>query len=345
MNLKDLSEKLRLSQTTVSRALNGYPEVNETTRKRVVEAARKHQYRPNLQARTLATGRSMSIGHIIPMSRQNELVNVVFSDFIAGAGLVYAAKGYNMTLTIVKDAGELDAYRAFAERGAIDGVIVQAPAVADRRISFLAELDIPFLVHGRASAITGRYAWLDINNERAFRELTAHLTDLGHRRIALVNGLETLDFAVCRRKGYTAGLQAVGVAPGTELMRTSDMSEPNGFVAATDLLALPDPPTAFLASSIVLALGIKRAIEARGLQIGRDVSVACFDDDLSCLPNAGDTPLFTAMRSSVRDAGARCAALLIERIASPHSPPPTELWEAEFVQGMSTGPVSTGSNA
>jgi LacI family transcriptional regulator len=338
MNLKELSKHLNLSQTTVSRALNGYPEVNEATRKRVAEAALKYRYRPNVRARTLATGRSMSIGHIIPMSRQSELVNIVFSDFIAGAGLVYAAHGYNMTLTIVKDDGELEAYRAFAERGAVDGVIVQSPACDDRRISFLCDLKIPFVVHGRASKITTPYAWLDVNNTRAIGTATEYLLTLGHRRIALVNGLETLDFATRRRQGYVAALTAAGIGQDPAIMRSGDMSEPNGHAAAQALLALADPPTAFLASSIVLALGIRRALEERGLVMGRDVSVICYDDDISYLPNAGVPPPFTAMRSSVRAAGARCAALLIDRINRPETDLPGELWDAEFVPGRSTGP-------
>lgn len=336
MNLKQLSTKLNLSQTTVSRALNGYPEVSEATRRRVKEAAAQYRYRPNVRARTLATGRSMSIGHIVPLSRQNELVNMVFADFIAGAGIVYAEHGYTMTLTMVRDADELDAYRGFSERGAVDGVIVQAPAQNDRRISFLAEIDIPFVVHGRASQVTSPYAWLDVNNSRAIQTLTAHLTALGHRRIALVNGVEALDFAARRRLGYLNALAQAGLPQDPALMQSNDMSEPNGHDAASALLSLRDPPTAFVASSIVLALGIKRAIEDRGLTMGRDVSVTCYDDDLSYLPNAGAPPLFTTMRSSVRAAGARCASLLIARIAAPEAPLPGELWEAELVLGTST---------
>jgi LacI family transcriptional regulator len=246
-----------------------------------------------------------------------------------------------MTLTIVKDEDELEAYRGFSERGAVDGVIVQAPKCNDRRIPYLAELGIPFIVHGRASGVTIPYAWLDVDNRGAMRLATEHLLELGHRRIALVNGLETLDFAVSRREGYRTALEAAGLAADRGLMRSSDMSEPNGHAAAAAMLALEDPPTAFIASSMVLAMGIKRALDEAGLHMGREVSVLCYDDDLSYLPNTGDRPLFTALRSSVRAAGARCASLLIERIGSPQTPLPNELWEAELIPGRSTGPLST----
>ena len=83
MKLKELARILGLSQTTVSRALNGYPEVSEATRARVAEAARRHNYRPNVRARALATGRAMTIGHVLPVSTRHEMVNPVFADFIA----------------------------------------------------------------------------------------------------------------------------------------------------------------------------------------------------------------------------------------------------------------------
>ena len=85
MNLKELARKLDLSPTTVSRALNGYPEVNEATRERVAAAARRYNYKPNTRAIRLATGRAMAVGHVIPLATRHEIVNPVFADVIAGA--------------------------------------------------------------------------------------------------------------------------------------------------------------------------------------------------------------------------------------------------------------------
>ena len=90
MNLKELAESLGLSQTTVSRALNGYPEVNELTRKRVSDAASENNYRPNVRATGLATGRSMAIGHVIPIASGNDVVNPIFGEFVAGASRTYS---------------------------------------------------------------------------------------------------------------------------------------------------------------------------------------------------------------------------------------------------------------
>ena len=339
MNLRELSARLNLSQTTVSRALNGYPEVNAETRRRVREAAEKYNYVPNMRARTLATGRSMSIGHVIPLSRQDEIVNIVFADFLAGAGAVYGQNGYQLALSIVQDDDELSAYKRITERGAVDGVIVQSPTKDDARITYLSGLGMPFVVHGRSTDAKVPYAWLDVNNGRAIETATEHLIDLGHRRLALLNGIPEMDFAIRRKSGFLSALQKAGITPNPDMIYSGAMSEPLGHAAAMEFLSGDNAPTGIVTSSIVLALGVKRAADQLGLQLGKDLSVVCFDDDISYLPNPGPVPLFTAVKSSVRAAGARCAELMLERIAEPNAPLASELWEAELIIGSSSGPA------
>lgn len=339
MNLRELSQILGLSQTTVSRALNGYPEVSEATRQKVQEAAERHHYRPNARAQGLATGRARAIGHVIPHSTQHEMVNVVFADFIAGAGEVYAANGYDLLMSMVSDADEAQAYRDLAQKGSVDGVIVHGPSRNDPRIALLDEMGLPYVVHGRSTDISQKYAWLDVNNKRAIERATELLINLGHRRIALINGLERMDFALRRRNGYLSALEAAGLQPDADLMRSAEMTEPYGHSSAMEMLDQPDPPTGFICSSIVIAMGVRRALEERGLSLGRDVSVICFDDAISYFPNGDREPIYTATRSSVRDAGRRCAEMLLTRIEDPDSALTHELWEAELVLGSSTGPA------
>jgi len=339
MRLKDLASQLGLSPTTVSRALNGYPEVNETTRARVMAAAQRHDYRPNAGALRLAKGRAMAVGHVIPLATQHEIVNPVFADFIAGAGEVYARRDHDMLLSLVPDAQEEQTYRALRAKGNVDGVIVHGPKVRDPRIALLHRIGLPFVVHGRSSEATLPYPWVDVNNRRAFRRATGFLLDLGHRRIALVNGLEAMDFAMRRRAGHVEALAERGIAPDPALMSSDEMTEAMGYRAAQAMLALDNPPTAFLAASMLSGMGVRRAIQDRGLRMGRDVSVILHDDDLGYLKNGTDVPIFTATRSSVREAGRIAAGMLLDLIACPQEPPPTRLLEAELVIGQSTGPA------
>lgn len=339
MNLKELSALLGLSQTTVSRALNGYTDVSEATRARVQAAAKLHDYRPNTRAQALATGRSRVIGHVIPKISTHAMVNPIFADFITGAGETYSQHGYEMLISVVDVDEEEKAYRAMKRRGLVDGLIVSAPRRNDPRIELLDGIGLPYAVHGRATGTTRPYTWLDVNNRRAFARATAFLFDLGHRRIGLINGLEVMDFAHRRRQGYEEALRARGLAPDPELMRQDEMTEGYGWRAARDMLALPDPPTAFLVSSVVCMLGVRRAVDEAGLVLGRDVSAVTHDDQLSYLRDDGPVPAFTATRSSVREAGQRLARMVIDRIDNPEAPHRQDLLEADLIIGRSTGPA------
>lgn len=339
MNLKQLSSTLGLSQTTVSRALNGYPEVSEATRMKVQLAARKHNYHPSLRAKGLATGKALAIGHVIPVSTKHEMVNPIFGDFIAGAGETYARNGYEMILSIVDDQNEAAVYRGLKSRRAVDGVVVHGPTLDDPRIPLLNDIGLPFVVHGRSSGCTSPYSWLDVNNKRAFNRAANFLIDLGHHRIALVNGLEGMDFAHRRRAGYEEALTSNGGTVDPALMYTGEMTEDFGFQSTRDMLAQAHPPTAIMTSSMISALGVRRAIEDAGLVMGRDVSVVTHDDVLSYLRNGSDIPIFTSTRSSVREAGRLLAEMLLTEIADPTGDPKNHLLEAELMVGLSTGPA------
>jgi LacI family transcriptional regulator len=339
MNLKELATKLGLSPTTVSRALNGYPEVNESTRERVMAAAQRHNYSPNTRAIRLATGRALAVGHVIPIATRHEIVNPIFADFIAGAGEVYSRSGYDMLLSVIPDEDEDRTYRLLKSRGSVDGVIVHSPRMNDPRIAMLNEIGLPFVVHGRATGSTAAYSWVDVNNRRAFLRATEFLLDLGHKRIGLVNGLEFMDFAIRRRNGYLEALAARGMAPDSTLMFTDEMTEVAGFGAAQAMLAIANPPTAFLVASMISGLGVRRAVEGAGLTVGRDVSIIIHDDELSYMRNGEDVPIFTATRSSVREAGQLVAGMLLDIIANPGSGPKERLLEAELIIGQSTGPA------
>lgn len=339
MNLKQLSLELGLSQTTVSRALNGYPEVSEGTRNRVQLAAKQHQYSPNTRAKGLATGKAFAIGHVIPVSTKHETMNPIFGDFIAGAGEAYSRNGYEMILTIVDDQSEDDIYRGFKSRGSVDGVVVHGPLMEDPRIALLTDIDLPFVVHGRASGVDLPYSWVDVNNRRAFNRATNFLLDLGHTRIGLINGLEFMDFAHRRRGGYLDALDAKGIAMDANLMHSGEMTEDLGYQSTRLMLAQDNAPTAVIASSMIVAFGVRRAIEDAGLKMGHDVSVITHDDALSYLSNGNDVPIFTATRSSVRDAGRRLAEMLLAQIGAHDLAAHSELLEAELMVGRSTGPA------
>ncbi len=338
VRLKELASHLGVSQTTVSRALNGFPEVSEATRLRVQEAARTLHYRPSSSAASLATGKSRIIGHVVPLADQ-EMINPHFADVLAGTSETCERAGYDLLLRMVRPEDEEALYRDLADRRRVDGVIVHAPRLHDPRIDLLRQIGLPFVVHGRARDEDG-YDWLDVNNEQAMEQATRHLIELGHRRFGFVNGLETMGFAHRRRLGYERALRQNGIDPDARSMIAGELTEPFGYKTLRTMLAMPEPPTAVLFSSILPAMGALRLMGERGLKAGHDLSIMAYDDRLSCLVDTDgeDAIALSAMRSSIRDAGTRIARMLIERIAEPDAPPKQERWEARHHAGRTVGP-------
>jgi len=342
VNLKNLSERLNLSPTTVSRALNGYPEVSESTRARVLKAANLHGYRPSHHAQRLAAGKSHALAHIIPTS-QNDLLGPHFADVVAGASSAAGNNGYELLFSVVDDAEQETAYRSLVASGRADGVIVHAPLTDDARIPLLLSLGIPFVVHGRSSEITASYHFLDVDNLRALRRATQLLIDFGHTRIALLNGTERWNYAARRRAGYLDALAANNIPVNEALMFHGGLTEHYGYQTTQTLLQGAGPvPTAIVSSGVLPAYGALRALQEHGLIVGQDISLITYDDRLSYFANDGEIPLFTSVRSSIRDAGARVVEMLVQVIEAQHGRQTTdwfaEIWEAELVIGSSTGP-------
>jgi LacI family transcriptional regulator len=335
VNLKKLAQELGLSQTTVSRALNGYPEVSEKTRKRVADAADRLGYRPNVSARRLATGRVGAVGIVMP-SEGPLLVNPHFSEFLAGLGQRLAADEIDVMLSVRGD--ELAGYRRIAADKGVDAMIISTPKPEDERVTLCTKLGLPFIVHGR-TRLALPHAWLDIDNEGAMFAATMHLLDLGHRRIALGNGPSGLMFCELRELGWKRALMGRGIVPDARLTVGGEMTDEMGFRFGREMLTLRPRPTAFVCGSITMALGVFRAIRAEGLELGRDISMIAHDDVFPYLNADKMFPTMSTTRSSIREAGNRIAELVIEMLAGRDPGTIHEEWPIELIARGSTGPA------
>jgi LacI family transcriptional regulator len=337
VKLKDLAGQLGLSQTTVSRALNGYPEVSEETRRRVLEAARRFHYRPNVSARRLATGRAGAIGAVLQTDR-NLLVDPHYVEFLAGLGERLAEDEIDIVLSPSRGSDELAAYRRIAAGTRVDALILSSPLIEDKRVALLTELGMPFVLHGRTVS-KAPHAWLDIDNEGAFRHATKHLIDLGHRRIGLVNGLTRLTYAAHRESGYRSALAASGIGVDERFIGEGVMTDEVGYRLTERFLRERPRPTALLVASMMMALGAFRAIRTAGLTLGVDVSMIAHDDVFPFLNADRMVPPMSTTRSSIRAAGTRVAELAIELLGGRASAGIHELWPVDLVVRGSTGPV------
>ncbi len=338
MNLKQLSELLGLSQTTVSRALNGYPEVNEATRERVLQAVRETGYRPNKAAQRLATGKAGSLGLVMPTAPGHQS-DVHFGEFLAGLGEEAVRHDFHFVIMPADPDDEVAALRRLAISGNVDALFVAYMRGHDPRLPMLKSLSTPFVVHGRSHGTEPDYPYLDIDNEAAFYDAAKLMLQLGHKRFALMNGPEHLDFAIRRKQGLESALAERGLHLNEDCISHTLMTDEQGLVAMEQFLQLPDRPTAILCSSTVLALGAIRAVNQAGLKLGEDISLIAHDDVLPLLkPENFSVPL-TTTRSSLRAAGARIAQRLIGTVKQTGSFPEQELWKTELIVRGSTGPA------
>ncbi|HEY4203044.1 MAG TPA: substrate-binding domain-containing protein [Devosiaceae bacterium] len=337
MKLKELAAELGLSQTTVSRALNGYPEVNEATRQRVSEAATRLGYRPNINARRLATGRVGAIGVFLPALSSHEL-GPHTSEFLSGLASRMAREEIDIVVSPLESDDEIPAYRRISSGNRVDAVVISSPKLSDERVRILTEMGIPFVLHGRTQVDTP-HAWLDIDNRGAFFRATSHLLDLGHRRIAMINGIAGMTFAEHREQGYREALLARGVAPDIRLIANGQFTDEIAFRHTQAFLEMSPRPTAILAGSMMTALGTFRAIRAAGLVLGKDVSMIAHDDVFPYLNADNMVPSMSTTRSSIRAAGNRVAELLLQLLAGKPVETVHELWPVELVLRESTGPA------
>ena len=338
MKLKDLAEKLGLSQTTVSRALNDYPEVNEETRKRVKAAAREWGYQANANALRLATGRSGTIGLVIGTGANSHQFGPHASEYLTGVATRLAKEGMDILVSPIDSEDELPSFRRLISSRRVDALIIGAPSPVDDRVRLLSEAGFPFVLHGRTD-IGRPVPWLDIDNAGAFQRATTHLIDLGHRRIGMINGPAGQTFAEHREQGYRAALAARAIAADKRLIYNGLFTDEIGFRIALGMLEQTPRTTAFLAGSMMTAIGVFRAVRSRGLMLGKDVSMIAHDDVFPYLNADNMAPSMSTTRSSIRAAGNRVAELILHVLAGKPAADIHELWPVELVLRESTGPA------
>ncbi|WP_234186571.1 LacI family DNA-binding transcriptional regulator [Shinella sp. NM-101] len=336
MNLKEFAARIGLSPTTVSRAMSGYPEVRPETRARVLEAAERLGYRPNSSAQRLATGRAGAIGIVFQGGGR---FGPHSSEFMGGLSTRLQRDGIDILVSTVETGEEEEAaYRRLAASKRVDAVIVHTPACTDARIALLHTLGLPFIVHGRSTAKTP-FAFLDIDNFGAIETATTHLADLGHRRIALINGDTASTYAHDRDEGYRRTLAARGLPFDPALVGQGEFTDENGFRLMQAFLALSSPPTAVIAGSMMSALGAMRAIRIAGLTVGEDVSLIAHDDVFPYLSPENLVPAVTTTQSPIRAAGERIGDMALHLLQGAAPETLQEVWPVEFLVRGSTGPA------
>jgi LacI family transcriptional regulator, repressor for deo operon, udp, cdd, tsx, nupC, and nupG len=330
--IDDVAKAAGVSVATVSRALRGLPNVAPSTRDRVLAAAGELQYVAHPQASRLAARRSLTVGLVVPMLGQ-----WYYAQLFSGVEAELAAAGYDvLPYTLAGAQGIDDFLEQLPFRKRVDGlIVVDAP---------LAEAELERLVAGGLPALTVGYrrpgvSSLTVDNVGASRIAVGHLTGLGHRRVAMIGGIEDDPFhfsvPVDRRRGYLDALAAVGLAAEPRLIVPGNFSLEGGVDAMHRLLHLDDPPTAVFACSDEMAIGAMQVARDAGLDVPGDLSVVGFDDH-----DVSEYLGLTTVRQDVVDLGERAASALLAQLAPEGSPPGEqhEVQPTRLVVRRSTAP-------
>jgi LacI family transcriptional regulator len=323
VTIKDLARDLGLSITTISRALNGYSDVSEKTRLRVVEAVRESGYQPNRSAQRLVTQRTHSLGWIKD-ERAGAIADPHFVEVFAGVLRACRTENYDLVFAAGHHSSQTSAYDRSIREHSVDGFIVDLPQPRDPRITFLLDAEVPFVVHGRESR-SGQYSWVDIDNAGIFKALAGLMFDNGHRHIALINGDEHFAYAIERRKGVNAAIRQRDLsADSVTYLSTTHPMGLAGYQLTEQALADPSV-TAILYSSTIMAMEGQAAVSRAGRVAGEDLAVATMDDGLRHVDLSPYQDVFTFARSPLRDAGEKLVDALVARCERDEPPSGKEM--------------------
>lgn len=337
VTISDLADQLSLTKGTVSRALNGYPDIAERTRLRVQKAANDMGYRPLSQAQAIRTGRVRSIGFVVDL-HEHDAYRPFLAEFLAGVSAAAAREDW--TLTVTTATAEDDITRLFSQlydARKVDGFILPRTYEHDERAQALRAAGVPYVLFGRVADMADT-AYFDISGENAMSAAVTRLHVLGHRRIGFVQGGEGYTYSRLRLEGYRSGLAASGLSYEPQLVAGPALTQSEGQAAAEALLAQANPPTAIVYAVDRAALGAYAAAQNKGLKIGADLSIISYDG----IPEgAMMAPPLSSFHVDQQEAGMRLAELLIRLIRGEDASQLQELAQAEFRPGGSHGPPAT----
>ena len=305
--IRDVARKAGVSIATVSRVLNDSGLVREATRSRIRAAATALRYVPDGAARSLTTGRTSTVGMLLP-----DIWGEFFSEIIRGVDLTARQSAYHLLLSSSHDTHDAIEAAVHTMRGRVDGLIVMGPDLdADVLAANLPKALPVVLVNCARTKGSDRFDSLSIDNYGGARRMVSHLVKLGHTRIGMLKGpAHNLD-ARERLRGYRAALKQARVEAPDELQHDGDFTETGGYQGALDLLALRKRPTAIFAANDSMAIGALSALRARGVRVPQDIAVTGFDD----IPiSRYTTPTLSSVRVPISELGRRATETLLASI-------------------------------
>lgn len=328
VTITDISKACGVSRATVSKALNGAPDVAPATAERIRELAKELGYLPNATARALKMGRSYNIGVLFSDATGGGISHEYFSQILESVKAESERLGYDITF-IGKDLGAMSMdYYEHAKYRSCDGVVIASADYADPAISRLVMSEIPtvtldYSFDSRTSILS--------DNVRGMEALVRYVHSMGHRRIAFIHG-EPTSVTQKRVASFKKTCAELGLSVPPEYVRSAVYHDPRSSGLATRaLLELPVKPTCIFYPDDLSFLGGMSELERHGISIPGDMSVVGYDGiPLSQILR----PRLTTYRQGAAQMGTEAARLLIEQIEHPDTWLPQQVTvEGELLEG------------
>lgn len=339
ITIDDVAELAGVSIKTVSRVVNHEPNVRQSTRDRVNEAIAKLRYRPNLSASSLAGHRSRLIMLVYD---DPSAYKVPSGGFVIRMqqGALRACKSAFFELLIhpcnYRDKDVCNELQDVIERTRPDGVVLAAPlSNMPKLVAAIAGTGTPLVRLAPGTSNRNDFS-VATDDRQASASMTEHLASLGHSRIAFITGHKQHKAVANRFRGYKDGLRKSGLEFSEELVAAGDNSIASGEVAAEQLLALPNRPTAIFAANDDMAAGVIRVASRLGLHVPGQLSVAGFDDSSMAKQIY---PALTTVRQPLSAMAERAALALIGKGGKPELEPGTDVIPSTLKLRESTGPA------
>ena len=302
VTIKDVARQANVSVATVSRALNGQPNVAEDVRRRVLEVAGRLRYSPNPAARSLSSRRTQTIGVVLP-----ELYGEFFSELMRGIDQVARERGLHLLVSSYHGHPREQGAALRAMPGRVDGLLLMSPFVEGAQ-GLAADLPaLPVVLINPALPLDGVPS-VGVDNHGGALAMMRHLLGAGHRRIAFIAGPADNVDARERLRGYHEAL--AGTAPPlAPWVLEGGFDEASGVRAGRALVAAGERPDAVFAANDMMALGCLFALREGGVRVPQDIALAGFDDiPLSRYVH----PTLTTMRVEIAELGARAIQRLLD---------------------------------
>jgi DNA-binding LacI/PurR family transcriptional regulator len=313
--LDEVAARAGVGRGTVSRVVNGSPQVSPEAKAAVQRAIEELGYVPNRAARALVTQRNDSVALVVSESEARVFGEPFFAGIIRGISSVLLETPLQLWLAMAQSPEERDRVNQHLTRQHVDGVLLLSLHDDDPLPGRLRERGLPAVLGGRPAGMLipddQRVNFVDVDNAGGARLAVAHLAAAGRRQIAVIAGPQDMAVGVHRLAGYRQAIAEAGLKPDESLIGYGDFSEESGARAMRELLSARPGIDGLFAASDLMAFGAMRVLKDRGRRIPSDVAVVGFED--SALARQTDPPL-TTVHQPVEEMGREMARLLLDRI-------------------------------